>query len=229
MRAVQGLIGVGWLLLAWLLGLTMSPNWKFELEFTTLTCLAIAAATFAVLIVFRCFSGKMLVQTDGMRDNGTKRFQYSLTTLLLVMLLICVTFALFGWIDRRYLNDAALRRAQSLWYFGLLRKEMEWEVLKAVLRSVLIAATCLPVYLSRRKRSFAWTLGLSTVAIIVTVLTDTFARTNILYPFFQGKPVQQHFIDYYFVHHITNLATVTLCLLSAALAARWLGYRISKA
>ena len=112
LRAVQGLIAVGWLLLAWLVGLTMSPNWEFELVPTTAVCAAVAATIFVALIVVRGCLGKVLGLKDGPVRQGDRRFQYSLATLLFVMLLICATLSLFGWIDPKYKNEFSLRLAR---------------------------------------------------------------------------------------------------------------------
>jgi hypothetical protein len=221
-RAPQGLIAVGWLLLAWLLGLTMSPNWKFELEATTSVCAATAAATFVILKVVRRCSRMMLVPPDGPSGQGTKRFQYSLTTLFLAMLLICVTFALCRWIDPRYRSDLVL----SHWYYDPWLKGLAWVAWKGSLGPLLIAAACLPAFLSRRKTGFAWALVLSAAALAVTVLIDARTRGFVLFPLVQGQAVATWVIDYYLVHDIANIATTTLCLLTAAAAMHWMDYRL---
>ncbi len=224
-RALQGLVAVAWLLTAWLLGLTMSPNWKFEMEATTSVCAAVAAAIFVTLVVVRRCSGMMLVLTDGPSGQGTNRFQFSLTALLLAMLLICVTFALCRWIDPRYRSDAVL----SHWYYDPWLKGLALVAWNGALGPLLVAAACLPAFLSHRKRSFLWALGLSVVALLASVLMDSLTRTQVLYPLFQGQPLWPSAADYYLVHHVTNLATVTLCLLTAATVIHWLGYRIQVA
>ncbi len=225
-RALQGVIAGGWLLLAWMLGLTMSPNWKPELELTALACASVAAASLVVLIGVRRYLGKMIFRTDGTMETGPSRFQYSLATLLVVMLLICVTLALIGWIDARYRNYFADPNVQARWYLGVRRRALAGEVLKETFDSLLVAIACLPVFLSHRKRNFAWTLGSFVTALMVSMLNDELVRTYVLQPLFQGKPVQRYYIDYCLAPHVTNLATVTVCLLTAAVAMRWLGYRI---
>jgi hypothetical protein len=225
-RALQGLIAGGWLMLAWMLGLTISLNWRPELELTSLTFACVAAAAFVVLLGVRRVSGRMIVRADGAIETGTGRFQYSLATLLVVMLLICVTLTLIGWIDPRYRNYFANPQVQSRWYMGLTRHALELEVLKESLDSLLVAAACLPVFLSHHKRNFAWTLGLLSAALIFSALNDEIVRTYILFPLVQGKPVERFYVDYYLVRHATNLVTVAICLFTAAGAMRWLGYRI---
>jgi hypothetical protein len=224
LRALQGLIGIGWLLLAWLLGLTISPNWKSEFEGTTLACLSLAVATFLVLIMVRFSTGRKLVQTDGTSNAGTQRFQYSITMLLLVMLLICVTVALWGWIDPKYRKDATL---WPYWHSISWRKDMAWGVCNAALGPLLISAAYLPVFWGHRKWSLVWALGLSACALIVLELRDEYVRTYILFPLLQGKPHEPWVDNFRFVPHIANMATVSVCLLTAAAGMHWLGYRIS--
>ena len=209
--------------MAWLLGLTISPNWKFELVLTTVVCAAVAAATFVALIMVRRRFGKVLVLADGSIHPSARRFQYSLSTLFFVMLLICATLTLFGWIDPKYRNDFSLT---LVWHFATWG---QWSIWRVSLGPLLIAAACLPAFLSHRKRSFLWALGLSVVALLASVLMDSLTRTQVLYPLFQGQPLWPSAADYYLVHHVTNLATVTLCLLTAATVIHWLGYRIQVA
>lgn len=221
LRAVQGLIAVGWLLLAWLVGLTMSPNWEFELVLTTAVCAAVAAATFIALIVVRRCFGKMLVLKDERIGQNARRFQYSLATLFLVMLLICATLTLFGWIDPKYKNDFSLKLA---WYFTTWG---QWSIWKVSLGPLLIAAACLPAFLGHHQRGFAWAVLLSAAAIALTVLVDAYSHGFVLFPLVLNA-FGNWITDHYLIHDTVNLATVALCLLMAAVAMRWLGYRISK-
>jgi hypothetical protein len=227
-RALQGLIAASWLLLAWLLGLTMAPNWKPELELTTLACLTVAMASFAALFVVRRCTGKMLIQTDGISDARTNRFQYSLTTLFLVMFLICVTVALIGWIDPRYRNYAADPNVQMRWYLGVRRREMLESIWGESIGPMLIAAACLPVFLSyHRKHGLAWALGLLAVAFTIMVVKDEFVRELILHPLLMREPVNRLALQDYLIRLVPNLATVLVCLLAAATAMHWLGYRLA--
>jgi len=227
-RLVQGFIGLGWLFLIWLLGLTMSPNWKPEIELTWLVCAAVAVTTFAVLIIIRRFSGKMIVRADTVNEMGTKRFQYTLTTLLLVMFLLCMTFALMGWIDPRYRHYFDDPNVQLRWYVSWHRREVLGRIGSDALTAILIAGACCPAFLSRRKQAFAWAIGLSVIALAITTLKDEFIRVRILIPLVQGKPVDWWDIDYALIPCGVNWATLVLCLLIAATAMHWLGYQISK-
>lgn len=232
LRALQGMLGIGWLLLIWLLGLTISPNWKFELELTTLVSLFVAATTFAVLIVVRISSGRMLIQTERTSGVGTTRFQYSLTTLLFVMLLVGLSITLFGWIDPKYLNDAALSQAEASWFYTVWRRAMTWKVGTESLGPLLVAAACLPAFLNHRKCSFAWAFGLSACALIVLVVQDEYIRKFVLLPLLLGestyrRTVHSQLIDSHIAQHLSSVTTLTVCLLTAATAMYWLGYQLS--
>jgi hypothetical protein len=61
------------------------------------------------------------------------------------------------------------------------------------------------------------------------VALDPLARNLVLYPLWQGTPLMPWAIDYYLVPIFANLLAIALCLLSATITMRWLGYRISKA
>ncbi|MGI8979801.1 MAG: hypothetical protein ACR2FY_11305 [Pirellulaceae bacterium] len=222
-RMPQGLIAVGWLLLAWLLGLTISPNWKYEVQLTTLAGISVAVTTFAILLMVRLSSGRRLVQTDGTSGEGPKRFQYSLATLLFVMLLICVTFALLGWIDSKYRKDATL---WPYWYSAAWRKALTWDVWKEAIDPLLIAVVCLPAFLSNRPRAFAWILGLFVAALVALLVKNEALRDYISYSLDERNAVYEHYINRHLFPGMVNLATVSACLLSAAAAMRWLGYRI---
>ena len=105
---------------------------------------------------------------------------------------------------------------------------MAWIVCNAALGPLLIAAACLPVFLSyHRKWSLVWALGLSACALIILELRDEYVRTYILFPLLQGQPPGPWVDQFRFVPHIANMATVSVCLLTAAAAMHWLGYRIS--
>jgi len=168
----------------------------------------------------------MLVHTDGMGDKGTRRFQYSLTTLLGVMLLVGMTITLYGWIDPIYRNDDSYWRVQSFWNYPTWRKPLSWIVWKVAMSPLLFAAACLPAYLDQPKRGFMWAVGLFPIALLATVLIDARVRHYIVYPLFQGTPVYESYVSFYLIPHVFNSAAVALCLLTAATAMHWLGYRI---
>jgi hypothetical protein len=222
LRAVQGLIAAGWLLLTWLVGLTMSPNWKFELVLTTAVCAAVATTTFVALVVMRVCFGKTLVLKDQSIAQNARRCQYSLATLFLVMLLVCATLTLFGWIDPKYKNDFSLKLA---WYFTT---SGQWNIWKVSLGPLLIAAACLPAFLCHHQRGFVWALLLSVAAVALTVLIDAYSHEFVLFPLVQGNAVGAWITDRYLMHDAANLITVALSLLTAAVAMRWLGYRIEE-
>lgn len=228
-RAVQGLIGILWLMLAWLLGLTMSPNWKPELELTALICAATAIATFLSLATFRRFTGKSLVRADGTSEVRPERFQYSLTALFIATLLICMTFAIFRWVDPRYRDYTTDPNVQLLWYLGWRRRQLFESTSREALGAMLVCAACFLVFLSQRKRSFTFALVFIALGIALRVALDPLARSLVLYPLWQGTPLTPWAIDYYLVPIFANLFAIALCLLSAAITMRWLGYRISKA
>jgi|GEM_PF-2354754 len=229
LRGAQGLVGVGWLLLLWLLGLTIAPNYKLhELEPTTLVCLILFTVVFTVLFWLRLGSGKMLLPTKATsRESVNERFQYSLTTLLLVMLLVGLTITLYGWIDQLYMTHVSGFRSyvQVTWSNGSLRRELASEVINEAAGPILIAAACLPAFWSRRFRGFAWALTLSAAVLFAVVAKDVWIR-KLYYP-----QIGFHYLietmKYFFFANLGNLMAVTFCLLIAAAAMHWLGYRFS--
>ena len=223
-RGVQGIIVAGWLLLAWMLGLTMSPNWQPGLGLTVLTCATVAVASLGILVLVRRCFGTLIARIDGACEMETRRFQYSLTTLLLVMLLICVTLAIFGWIDPRYRNYTQDPSVQSLWYPGWSRRELAERIGSATLGTILIAAACLPVFLSQRNRTVAWAVGVSAAAFTISLLMDASLNVSVYFPLFSKSSV-----PWYFQFQVTNLATIIVSLLTAAAAMRWLGYQLAAA
>lgn len=228
LRVPQSVVAICWLLLAWLLGETISLEWPW-LEQTILVCLTVAATTFVVLIYVRRLTGKKLVVIDEQCDQGNRPFQYSLTTLLLAMLLVGVTITLLGWIHPLLWKNAA---QSPLWYHSGARKEMAWETWNGTIGPLLIAAACLPAFLSARKRSLAWALGLSTCVLIVQEIRDDYVRGDILLPLLFGKSTYRWGVHAQFIHshvaqHALSVATLTLCLLTAAAAMHHLGYRLA--
>ena len=228
-RAVKGLIGILWLMLAWLLGLTMSPNWKPELELTALICAAAAIATFLSLATFRRFTGKSLVRVDGTSEVRQERFQYSLTALFIATLLICMTFAIYRWVDARYRNYTADPNVQLLWYLGWRRRQLLESSSREALGAILVCAACFPVFVSQRKRSFTFALVFIVLGIALRAALDPWARSGVFYPLWQGTPLVPWAIDNYLIPILADLATIALCLLSAAVTMRCLGCPISKA
>jgi hypothetical protein len=201
----------------------MSPNWQPELGLTVLTCATVAVTSLAMFVVVRRCSGKVIARVDGASETETRRFQYSLTTLLLVMLLICVTLAIFGWIDPRYRNYAQDRTLQSLWSPGWSRRYLLESIGSATLGAVLIAAACLPVFVTQRKRTVAWALGLSAAAFAICLLMDASLDVYISFPLFGNNSS----VPWSLAFQVANLATITICLLMAAAAMHWLGYRLA--
>jgi len=231
LRGAQGLIGVGWLLLLWLLGLTIAPNYKHELEPTTLVCLTLFIVVFTVLFALRLGTGEMLLPPAATGGESTKRFQYSLTTLLLVMLLVGLTITLFGWVDQRYVTRTSqfVTYLQVTWSNGFLRRELASDVFSEAMVTLLIAAACLPAFWSRRFRGFVWAFVLSAAALLAVVAKDVWIRERyVFYPQI-GYVYLRETIEYFFFAHLGNLVAVTLCLLIAAAAMHWLGYRLSAA
>jgi hypothetical protein len=198
----------------------MSPNWEFELVPTTAVCAAVAATTFVALIVVRGCLGKVLGLKGGPARQSDRRFQYSLATLLFVMLLICATLSLFGWIDPKYKNEFSLRLA---WYFAT---SGQWIIWKVAFGPLLIAAACLPAFLNHRKRGFAWGALLSAAAVALIVLVDAYSHEFVLFPLVQGSAFGTSVTDRYLIHDTANLATVAVCLLMTAVAMWRLGYRL---
>jgi hypothetical protein len=223
MRGLQGFIVAGWLLLVWMLGLTMTPNWQPETGLTLLTCAAVAVASFGMLVAVRRCSGRMISRVDGRYKIETNRFQYSLTTLLFVMLLFCVALALFGWIDPRYRNYAQDPSMRSLWHPGGSRRYLLERIGSVTLSAILITAACLPAFLSKRKRPVAWSLGLSVAAFIIFLLMDVSLNIYVSFPLFQNNWTA----PWSLYSRFDNFATVTVCLLTAAAGMHWLGYRIA--
>ena len=213
LRAVQGIIAAGWLLLAWMLGLSMSPNWRQEHEWTVLVAALVGAATFAVLIVVRLWSGRTIV-LDPTNDTGSKPFQYSLTTLFLVTLLICLTFAISRWIDPRYRDYS--------WFWLGWRETLLERIGGEALGSLVVAGACWPLFLSPRKRVFALALCLSIGSFVAACLMDAQIEVMISFPLLQSLP--RFWVIRY---EVSGLATILLCLVTAAAVIHWLGYRLS--
>lgn len=213
-RALQGLFAAVWFLIVWMLGMTMSPNWKPQMETTVLSCAAIAGISLGAFVILRCISGKVIARTDGAREGGAARFQYSLTTLLVVMLLVCVLLSMFGWIDPRYRNPANSPAVQALWNLGLMRQGLLQSVADQAISSLLIAAVCMPLFLRQHASRVKWGLGFSVIALIVALVIDV--RLEAIVQIFRNY----HFTTFYIAH----MATVAVCLLTAASALHGLGY-----
>jgi hypothetical protein len=226
-RFFPGVVAASWLLLAWMLGVSGSPNWKPEIEVTALVVAVATAAMFGVLLVARRWSGKISAAGDPRGDAPTGPFQFSLATLLVVILLLGLTLGLVGWIDPRYRHYFQDPNVQMRWYLGSRR----WEVLartgSEALTALLIGCAFLPAFLSRRKRAIAWAIGLSLGAFAIAIIKDGFIRARILFPLAQRRPVDWWDIDYAVVPCGANWATLVLCLLIAAIAMHWLGYRLA--
>jgi len=145
------------------------------------------------------------------------------------MLLVGLTITLFGWIDQRYMTRASqfVTYVQVTWSNGFLRRELASDVINEAAVAFLIAAACLPAFWSHRFRGFAWTLGLSTAVLLAVVAKDVWIRERyVVYPQI-GYAYLREKIEHFFFAHLGNLVAVTLCLLIAAAAMHWLGYRIA--
>ena len=226
-RFFQGLVAASWLLLAWMLGVSGSPNWKPDIEVTALAAAVAAAALFIVLLVARRWSGTISVPGDPRGDAPVGPFQYSLATLLVVMLLLGLTLGLVGWIDPRYRHYFQDPNVQMRWYWNW--QDVLGRIGSEALTTFLIGCACLPVFLSRRKRAIAWAIGLSLGALAIAVVKDGLIRERILIPLVQGKSVDWWDIDYALIPCEVNWATLVLCLLAAAIGMHWLGYRAAGA
>jgi hypothetical protein len=224
-RFFQGLVAASWLLLAWMLGVSGSPNWKPEIEVTALVAAIAAAAMFIVLLVARRWSGQISAPGDPRGDAPAGPFQYSLATLLVVMLLLGLTLGLVGWIDPRYRHYFQEPNVQMRWSWN--RQDVLGRIGSEALTAFLMGCACLPVFLSRRKRAIAWAMGLSWGAFAIAVVKDGWIREQILIPLVQGKPVDWWDIDYALIPYGVNWGTLVLCLLAAAVAMHWLGYRLA--
>ena len=105
---------------------------------------------------------------------------------------------------------------------------MTWEVATVALDPLVIAAVCLPAFLSNRWRALAWIPALFAIALVVLPLKDCDVRDFIFYPHVPRNVWYLYYIDHHFLPSMANLATVTVCLCSAAAAMRCLGYRIQR-
>jgi hypothetical protein len=212
LRMTQGLIAAGWLILAWMLGLSMSPNWRKDHEWTMFVAAVVGIAMFTILIVVRRWSGRTFVR-DQTSDTSPRRFQYSLTTLFLVTLFICLTFAISRWIDPRYRDYT--------WFWLGWRKTLFERIGGEAVGSLVVAGACWSLFLGQRERALAWALCLSIGAFVAACLIDAQINVEISIPLLQSLP------SFWIRYEISGLATILLCLVIAATVMHWLGYRLS--